>query len=147
LRRVALLIAACVLVACKPGYETKLSTKQVMNQVITPAWDAYRNSSGFVDSAAGSHDLTPTTDEGWRAADNAATSLVEAGNLLLLPGRSKGGDWNKAASEMSRVALEARAAVEARDSKRMFDIGGRLYQACSDCHQEYQLPLLDKTQN
>jgi hypothetical protein len=140
-------LLALGMAGCKPTYQTRISTQQLMAQVIDPAWDVYRHSSGSVETEAGSQNLTPTTDAGWRAADNAATSLVEAGNLLLLPGRSKGDDWVKAAQAMSRIALEARGAVEARDSTRMFDIGGRLYQACTDCHQEYQLPLLDKARN
>ena len=138
---------ALEMAACGPAYQTRVSTQKLMTQIIDPAWDVYRHSSGTVETEAGSQNLTPTTDAGWRAADNAATSLAEAGNLLLLPGRSKGGDWAKAAQAMSRVALEARSAVEARDATRMFDIGGRLYQACTDCHQEYQLPLLDKARN
>lgn len=140
-------LLALGMAGCKPAYQTRISTQQLMAQVIDPAWDIYRHSSGTVETIAGSQDLTPKTDAGWQAADNAATSLAEAGNLLLLPGRSKGGDWVKAAQAMSRMALEARSAVEARDSRRMFDIGGRLYQACTDCHQEYQLPLLDKARH
>lgn len=140
----SVLATGLVLAGCKPAYQTTIPMSQLMSQVIDPAWDVYRHSSGTVETEAGSQDLTPKTDAGWQAAGNAATTLVEAGNLLLLPGRSKGGDWNKAAQSMSRIALEARAAAAARDSGRMFDIGGRLYQACTDCHQEYQLPLLDK---
>jgi hypothetical protein len=146
LKRILLLAVACCLAACRPPYDTTLSTKQVMTQIIDPAWDAYRFSSGFVDTPTGTKDLTPTTPEGWRAADNAAAQLVEAGNLLLLPGRAHGGDWIKASNSLSQVALKARAAVERHDSKAMFDLGGDLYQACNDCHQEYRLPLLERDQ-
>jgi hypothetical protein len=148
LKRIFLLAGlGAALAGCHPAYETKLVTKQVMSQIIDPSWDVYRHSSGTVETAAGAQDLTPTTDTGWKAASNAAATLAEAGNLLLLPGRTKGGDWAKAAREMSAVSLEAKAAADSHDSKRMFDIGGRLYQTCTDCHQEYQLPLLDKAGN
>ncbi len=146
MKRILLFVVACGLTACRPSYDTTLTTKQVMTQVITPAWDAYRLSSGFIDGPGGVKDLTPTTPEGRRAADNAAAQLVEAGNLLMLPGRAHGGDWIKASGELSRTALKARAAVEAHDSKKMFDLGGDIYQACTDCHQEYQLSLLEKEQ-
>ncbi len=88
---------------------------------------------------AGERDLSPTTDEGWDVLVTGATMLVEAGNILQLPGRTRApeADWNKYAQMLSERALIARAAAEKHDKKAVFDEGGKVYEVCVACHEQF----------
>jgi len=72
------------------------------------------------------------------------TTVAEAGNLMMLPGRAPDeGDWMKFAKAMTDQALLARAAVQAKNGDKMFETGAALYDTCTACHQKYLLPFLD----
>lgn len=45
--------------------------------------------------------------------------------------------WIEFSRGMTRVALEALAAVDAKDSAALFETGGHLYNVCLACHQVY----------
>ena len=140
-------VAALGLAGCAkkpPPYNTTSTVKDVMTGVIDPQALVFWNSSGSTEDAAGSHVLTPTTPEGWAAAEHAMTAVAEAGNLLMLPGRAPDdGDWVKFAKQMTDQALLARAATRARNGDKMFEIGAAMYDGCQACHQKYLLPYLD----
>jgi hypothetical protein len=126
-----------------PPYETAVSMKELMAQVVDPQSQIFWHSSGSVDDEKGSHVLTPTTPEGWAAADNAMAIVAEAGNMMMLPGRAKDdGDWIKFSKAMSDQALLARAATRAKNGDKMFETGAALYETCQGCHQKYLLPTL-----
>lgn len=141
--RVAILPVCLALAACAPEkqpdvYKTSLPLNDVMGHVISPAAFAFWNAWGQVSKEDGLHDMRPTTEAGWQAAENGAATVAEAANLLLLPSRRKDdGDWVKYAQALSDVALEAMEATEARDSDRMGVVGGKLDEACEACHQKY----------
>lgn len=138
-----ILAGTCLLVACspkasKPPYNLVLPVKEVMAHIVDPASQVFWRSSGDVVTEAGTQSLTPTTTEGWIAAENGAATVAEAGNLLMLPGRAlDDGDWMKYSRQLTERALEARAAAEARDPVKMFQTGADLYQVCVACHGKY----------
>ena len=73
--------------------------------------------------------------------------MAEGGNLLLLPDRVRSladgdRDWSLYAKDLTDRALALKASTEARDKDRMFDDGGRLYEACVACHEKYYVPFL-----
>jgi hypothetical protein len=126
-----------------PPYNVNFPMKEVMGDIIDPASQVLWHSSGTIYSEKGAESLTPTTEEGWLAADNAMTTVAEAGNLLMLPGRARdNGDWMKLSKQLTDAALEAKAAVLAKDETAMFDAGGKLYEVCTACHEKYLLPFL-----
>lgn len=137
------MIVAC-LAACQPPpddpvpYRLVLDEHELMAHVLDPAADVIWSSAGAVITAQGETDLAPTTDEGWLAVENAAATLMEAGNLLMLPGRAADdGAWREYSRALSRTAERALAAADARDADALFDIGGELYNVCLACHQAY----------
>ena len=148
------LIAACVLgmllgcapkpaVEPPPPYNVAFPMNEVMGDIIDPAAQVLWHSAGTNYTEKGAESLTPTTHEGWLAADNAMTALAEAGNLLMLPGRARdNGDWMKLAKQLTDAALAAKATVLAKDEPGMFDAGGKLYEVCTACHEKYLLPFL-----
>jgi hypothetical protein len=143
LNRIALITGvAAVLASCQqqPGFNTsKISTTELMAHVIDPAAYAFWRGSGQVITEAGVQDLAPTTPEGWKAVEDGATTLAEAGNLLMLPGRPRPPEaqWNKYAKQLTERALEAREATVRQDNQAIFDTGGKVYEVCVACHAKY----------
>ena len=111
-----------------------------MTWVLDPAADVVWGSAGWIVTAEGAQDLTPTTDEGWNQVRHSAAVLAEGGNLLLMPHLLPETDaeaWIEFSRGMTRVAQEALAAVDAKDSDALFETGGHLYNVCLACHQVY----------
>ena len=146
-----LTFAACagLLVACSPQkpaqpatppkFDTSLSIKEVMGDIVDPASFVYWRGSGTEVTAKGERDLSPTTEDGWIQLENAAAVVMEAGNMLQLAGRARAPEshWNAYAQQLTERALAAREAAMKKDRKAVFDEGGRLYEVCTACHKEY----------
>ena len=152
-----IIFAACaaLLAACSPQkpaapatpvkYNVDIPIKEVMGDIIDPASFAYWHGSGTEITGKGEKDLSPTNEDGWIELENAAGVLVEAGNLLQLPGRARApeSDWNKYAQQLTERAVAARAVATKHDKQGVFDEGGRVYEVCTACHKEFVIdPML-----
>ena len=74
----------------------------------------------------------------WMAVRNAAVTLAESGNLLMMVPRAKdGGDWMKWSQQMIDTSEAAIRAVEAKNPERLFTVGGDIYESCTNCHRQY----------
>ncbi len=151
---VGLALAAC-LAACSPSaetpknpasgtasavpYKTDLSMKELMAHVVDHAADGIWLAQGWLINAEGTHELFPTTDDGWRYASNAAVTLAEVSNLLLLPGRPLDDDkrWTEATHHLYEAAMQAHETAETRDKEAFFKAGSAIYEACTECHSHY----------
>ena len=140
------LATAIVLLSCTRETAEELPVQAVgdmhdtMTWVLDPAADVIWGSAGWVVTAEGTQDLTPTTDEGWDRVRHSAAVIAESGNLLLLPHFAPETDaqaWVEFSRGMTRVAKDTLAAVDARDSDALFETGGHLYNVCLACHQVY----------
>jgi hypothetical protein len=67
----------------------------------------------------------------------AAAVLTESGNLLMMPGRSAGPDWDKHSRALISAGKHATAAAQHQDAGALFDAGGRIYEVCLACHTQY----------
>jgi hypothetical protein len=153
---IAAFSAAVALAACSPGGQPKLPPgaklntdlpmTEFMGHFVDPAAFMYWDNSGTVIDEKGEHSRYPTTDEGWDVLVTGATMLVEAGNALQLPGRPREpvADWNKYSRMLSERAMLARAAAEKRDEKAVFDEGGRVYEVCQACHEQFIIQVEQK---
>ena len=142
------LTACLALAGCTPAPESSepatpfnpvLDDHQLMNWVMDPMADVIWGSAGSVITIDGEQDLAPVDDAGWAEVRNAAAAITESGNLLMLPGRSQGADWNEFSAGIVTIGERAIAAAEAQDADALFDIGGQLYNVCVACHQIYML--------
>ena len=120
-------------------YRTQLPMKELMAHVIDNAADGIWLAQGWLINAEGTHELFPTTDDGWRYASNAAVTLAEASNLLLLPGRPVDDDrrWVDATHALHDAAMQAHEMAEKRDKEAFFTAGSSIYEACVQCHSHY----------
>lgn len=138
------------LIACSPpesneddmaptaNYNTSLDVKEVMALVLEPASDTLWDSGGWVLDSAGYEELYPTTDEGWDFVRAQAAVVVEAGNMLSLPGRAVDNDaWMIYSEGLSEAGLNAMAAAQSRNKEDFFQAGAKLYSVCTACHQAY----------
>ena len=145
-RIVVAALAAMLLVSCTREAADELPVQPVgdlhdtMTWVLDPAADVIWGSAGWIVTAQGEQDLTPATEEGWNQVRHSAAVLAESGNLLLMPHlvpESDADAWIEFSRGMTRVAQQALAAVDAKDSAALFETGGHLYNVCLACHQVY----------
>jgi hypothetical protein len=134
------LLVACSAEQAPPAPPLALTVKELMERVIDPTADLFWESSGTIITAAGETSRAPTTDAGWQAAVNAAATLVEAGNLLMLPGRARDDkEWMQFARQLQGSAAAGMKAAQTKDEKAVFDTGGEIFLACRGCHMKYLL--------
>jgi mono/diheme cytochrome c family protein len=125
-----------------PPFDLGFDMKTLMTHVIEAAAETAWDSAGQIVTAEGEQDLAPVDDEGWYHVEAAGATLVEAGNLLLLPGRDPGKeDWQAFAKSLSLMGHRVKDAARARDRDALFQAGADLYSACVACHQAYALNL------
>jgi len=118
-------------------YEVVTDNHHTMELILDPAADVLWSSAGYVIDDSGETALHPTTEEGWHAVEAAAAVITEGANLLLMPGRSMGPDWNEYSAGLREAGKRAMAAALAQDPEALFDAGGQIYQVCKACHNQY----------
>ena len=150
-RTVIAAMTVSILIACssKPeptgtamaDFTLVLDHQQMMDWVLDPAAEIIWDSAGTIITAEGERELAPTTDEGWEYVVSGAATLAEASNLLMLAERSMGEDWNAYSKALMATSISALEAAKAKDSDALFDAGGKIYQACLACHQQYAVDV------
>jgi hypothetical protein len=143
-------VAFCVLVAAcgernerslatsaEPPYQSITNIHQTMAWILDPAAEVIWDSAGTIITAQGHQELAPTTDAGWAEVLHAAAILTEAGNLLMMPGRAAGDDWIEYAQGLTAAGQLAIKAAQDQDDEALFEAGGRIYQVCRACHNQY----------
>jgi soluble cytochrome b562 len=109
-----------------------------MEWVIDPTVDVIWDSVKTIMTQSGTKEIKPETDEQWAAVRNAAATLTESGNMLLIEGRARDQtEWTSAARRLITTADQALKAAEARNVEALFNAGGEIYKACAACHQRY----------
>ena len=133
-----LLLGSCTAQPQAPPFQLTADVSQLMTTMIDPAADAFWDAVGTVISAEGVDHWEPRTDEEWAVVVNAAMTMTEAANLLMMGDRARDQDtWMQMAQglvDAGRLALEA---AEARDAEAVFALGEEVYNACDRCHNLY----------
>src|SRR5439155_17069269 len=150
----------------EPEFRTSATIKDVMDSMVDPGSDVIWGSVETVVSAKGTEEKMPRTREEWKNVRNHAIMLIEATNLLLIPGRhvarpgEKAEDpkiqlgpeqiealinedrqqWTSRAHGLHDAALVAQQAIEVRNAEALLDAGDVLDKACENCHITYWYP-------
>ena len=113
-----------------------------MEWVVDPAVDVIWDSVKTISTEAGTKEIAPQNDEQWAAVRNAAATLTEAGNVLMIDGlaRDQKG-WMNYAQSLIKTADGALKAAQAKDKDALFAAGGEIYTVCRGCHQQYATHL------
>jgi hypothetical protein len=150
----------------QPTYRPTATIKDIMVSIIDPEADVLWNSVATIISVTGTEEREPRTDEEWAAVRRSAIQLVEATNLLRIPGRqvARPGEksenpgielqpetmqkliaedpatWMTLVNALHDAAVPALKAIDAKSAKELFDAGENLEKACESCHQQYWYP-------
>jgi hypothetical protein len=81
---------------------------------------------------------TPTTDAEWTALQASTLTLAESANLLMMPGRTRAGQWNADSRLMLDAAWGAFKAAKAKNLEGVEAVSDRLYESCVSCHKAYR---------
>ena len=145
LARTALLVSAAVMVtgcggagSAPTSYRPVATVDQVMDAIVIPSsqaiFDAVVYENGELVTA-------PRTDDDWFRLQMHAIALAEAGNLLLMPTRTKNeAEWVSFSNALTDHAVAVSKAAEAKDVERLLAAGSDVYRACTSCHAKY-LPM------
>jgi hypothetical protein len=121
-----------------PPFDTTVSVKDLMANVVDPTADGVWESVGTIYTKEGAFEKAPKTDEEWAEVKASAIELVEIGNLLMLPARSGGNDdWIKHAQALIAQSKVAIKAIDAHDKDGVFNAGADIYDACVNCHKQF----------
>ena len=137
-----LLLSTCQL-ATADNEQLTMDMQDLMNWVLNPAAEAIWDSAGYVITAEGETDLSPTTEDGWQQVEAGAAMVAESAHLLTVSGRSQGPAWDAFAQGLIITGNKALSAAEAKDSNALFDAGGEIYQVCRGCHDQFWMVLDD----
>jgi hypothetical protein len=83
----------------------------------------------------------------WEAVENSSLALVEAANLLTVPGRkcSNGlpvpvanADWPKLVQGLRNAGMVAYKAAQSKNQDKILDAADLMTTACSNCHDKYR---------
>jgi cytochrome c556 len=81
---------------------------------------------------------TPTTDAEWAALQANTLTLAESANLLMMPGRTRAGQWNADSRLMLDAAWGAFKAAKAKNVEGVEAVSDQLYESCVSCHKAYR---------
>jgi hypothetical protein len=150
----------------KPEYRLTASIKDIMDSMVDPSADNLWESVATIVSATGTEERAPKTDDDWKGVRRRAITLIEATNLLQMPGRqvAKPGDksenpnielepreiekllnddrpaWTKLALGLHEAGLEALKAIDSKNVQGLLDAGEKIDTACENCHLKYWYP-------
>ena len=149
-----------------PEYFPTATIKDLMQSVVDPNADVVWLSVTTVQSAKGTVDTAPKTDEDWKKVRHGAIALMEAANLLMVPGRhvAKPGEksetpgvelepsemevlinkdpaaFHKRAKALHEAGVAVLEAIDAKDAPKVFEVGEQIERACEGCHSQYWYP-------
>ena len=147
-------------------YRPTATVKDIMDSLVDPGSDVLWDSVETIVSAKGTEEKAPHTDEEWKNVRNHAIMLLEATNLLQMPGRhvAKPGEkaddpkvelapeqietlinqdrasWIKFAHGLHDATMESCKAIENKDVEGLLNSGDGIDKACENCHLKYWYP-------
>jgi plastocyanin len=150
----------------QPAFRPTATVKDIMVNIVDPGADVLWNAVATIVTISGTEEREPRTDEEWTAVQRSAVQLVEATNLLRVPGRlvAKPGEksenprielhpetiqklivddpatWASLVDGLHDASVPALNAANTRNAKGLFDAGEKIEHACETCHQHYWYP-------
>ena len=120
--------------------------EEVMHGMVIPNAEVVWEASGTIYTVKGVEERMPKNEDEWLAVEASATTLTEAGNLLMMEGRAKdSGKWMDRARALREAGAAVHKAAVAKDVPGVFTQGGVLFEACQGCHFDYRFEADPKT--
>ena len=110
-----------------------------MHRMVIPNAEVVWRSVGTIYTVGSVEEIQPRTAEEWRAVEQSAIVITEAGNLLMTEGLARDtGRWAEHARALHEAGASVGEAAKARDAAAVFERGGNLFDVCQGCHFEYR---------
>jgi hypothetical protein len=158
--------------AARSTFRPTATVKDLMDYIVIPSSEALFNAVGSTTGPNGAEEHAPKTDADWAAVRQRALLLIEAGNLLTIPGRHVAGPKDKSnnpgselepaqmdalvakspavfsqkAQGLVTAAMVALKAIDAKNVEGLSDAGGDIDEACESCHLVFWYPNESKKQ-
>lgn len=140
------------------------SLKELMDATVDPAADGLWDSISVTETAAGTERREPRTPQEWAAVRRYALTLIEATNLILIPGRAAAPAGTQPglgelppqqiatlierqrplfagfANGLRATAREALEAIDHKDVDALLKAGSDIDAACEACHVTFWYP-------
>jgi hypothetical protein len=172
----SMVLAALMAVGCgqdpapeaqaQPQYHPMATVRELMTGMLEPSADAIWESVKITFTPSGVEERAPKSDEEWAALRAHALQLMEAGNLLQIPGRPMARSHEKSAfpgielgpDEIQQLVDKDRAgwltraralteslkpaldAIDAKNVEMLSEAGEHIDSACENCHSQYWYP-------
>jgi len=81
----------------------------------------------------------PKDEKDWAAVRRSAVTLAESGNLLMMRGRAREGDWIKDAKLLVDAGNAAYKAAQAKDVNALAALAGAMDASCTRFQKQYRL--------
>ena len=147
-------------------YKLTSPIRDIMGSMVMPNADVLWNAVSTNITDKGTEEKAPKTEEEWKVVRSSAVTIMEASDLILLPGRhvaapgEKAQDpnvnlspekiqtmidtdrtsWVNMAHDLHDSILPVLKAIDAKDAQALSDAGARIDKACEDCHLKYWYP-------
>jgi hypothetical protein len=129
-----------------PPIKAVATREEIMHHLVIPNAKVVWDSSGTIYTDKGVIERTPKSDDEWFSVESSATTLMEAGNLLMMDGRAMdNGKWMERAQALRDSGDLVRQAAKKKDVAALFEQGGTLFEACQGCHFQYRFTPDPKT--
>jgi signal transduction histidine kinase len=177
MRNYLMLVSVCVAVFLSTGcksqeppkeseYKLTSPVRQIMGSMVMPNADVLWSSVSTNVTDTGTEEKAPKTEEEWKIVRRSAVTIMEASDLILIPGRrvaapgekeqdpnvnlspekiealinADRASWVKMAHDLHDSVLPALKAIDAKDAMALSDAGAGIDKACEDCHLKYWYP-------
>lgn len=163
---IGLLFFATACTGPAPQYQNEITVKEIMDSVVDPNADFVWQSVSTAETIKGTEEKAPRTDEEWREVRRHTVAIMEATNMLQVPGRrvarpgekaddprieeppeviqtlinSDRATWYENARGLYAAAALLLQAVDAKNVRGVMDAGDKLDKACEACHLKYWYP-------
>jgi len=146
-----------------PALQVHADLKQLMRGVLYPAanvvFSAQIDNPGEAKPIPGTDpsmatDPLHSTFGGWQAVENAALTLAESANLLVIPGRTCANgvavpvdhpDWQRFVQELRDASMKAYKMAQAKNLDGMIEVADTMTTACAGCHRKWrEKPAADR---
>jgi hypothetical protein len=152
----------------QPQFKVTATIQDLMQSEVDPPADYLWASVSTTVTAKGTEEHQPRTDEEWLQVRHQAIILMEAGNLLAMPGRRVAAPGKKLEDEgiqgiltadqaqakidanheafvgfaqaLHDVGEQMLTAIDARNIQGMIDAGERIDEVCEACHSTFWYP-------
>ena len=150
----------------KSEFKATSTVREIMRSMVVPSSEIVFNAVSSSITPKGTEENAPKTDEEWQEIRNRAVTILEASDLILIPGRhiappeakaknpavqlepqeietmvsQEWADWTKMAHDLHDSILPALKAIDEKNPTALSDSTLAIDKACETCHLKFWYP-------